>query len=137
MPETASLWRDNERGQSEVIGSILVVAIVIVLAALIGQSIFGLDAVGDGEQPVMPQVNFETDVHDGNLTIGHRSGDRLDMEEVTVTRSGTGVIEQPETEWTSSHEAVIVDLEEGETVRVLWHSSRTESSKVLYEYQHD
>ena len=69
---------ENERAVSPVIGVILMVAITVILAAVIGVMVFGLaDDLGDS--PTQATLSFEN--QSGNLVISHDGGDTLDFEE--------------------------------------------------------
>lgn len=126
----------DERGQSEVIGTILLVAIAIVVAAGVGQFVFGLDIVAFGEQTVGPQASFDVTEGDGEMTIEHQGGDALDMEEITITAGGSDVENHGlDEEWTSGEEVTVEDLDPGETVRIIWRSSETDDSNVIFEHE--
>ena len=84
----AGRGQTSERGQSEVIGTVLMVGIVVIIAALVGALIFGLDIVQDGERAVAPQVSFEATADNGNVTIEHQSGETLQMDEITINGDG-------------------------------------------------
>lgn len=79
----------NERAVSPVIGVILMVAITVILAAVIGVFVLGL---GDAVQQTAPNVNIDTDWNgsgiDTELTITHSGGDTLTASEVYLVGSG-------------------------------------------------
>ncbi|MGB9956132.1 type IV pilin [Haloferax prahovense] len=75
---------------SPVIGVILMVAITVILAAVIGTFVLGLgDQVGD----TAPQASFSFDYQDAsgsnpdNLTVTHDSGTAIDSENIKLTAS--------------------------------------------------
>lgn len=77
----------DSRGQSEVTGTILLVAIAIVMGAVVGGYVFN---VTQTDSTTTPQVTFSYD-YDGSdkLTITHESGDKLDSDNVEfVCKSG-------------------------------------------------
>ncbi len=81
---------DDDRAVSPVIGVILMVAITVILAAVIGTFVLGL---GDQVSQTTPQASFSFDYErnssgDDTLTIAHNGGDTLDANEVNVTVSG-------------------------------------------------
>jgi flagellin-like protein len=141
---------NENRSQSEVIGAILMTAIAVVLAAVISQYVFGINIIQSPEQSVGPQISFDTTVEsDGNLTIRHQSGDRVDTTELNVTGSETGDfgVEWGNTvrdEWTAS-ESITLGADEdsdesptdSETIRIIWESSTTDDSAVLLKYEYD
>jgi flagellin-like protein len=78
---------DDDRAVSPVIGVILMVAITVILAAVIGTFVLGL---GDQVSQTTPSASFQFD-YDRNenindtLTITHNGGDTLSTNEVTIT----------------------------------------------------
>lgn len=134
--------RDGDRGQSETIGVILLVAVVVVLAAGIGQFVFGLNIVQGGEQDIGPRISFETTVEDGDLVIRHSSGETTETDRLTVIGSETGTFDidwadqDIGEEWTSG-EALTITPQDGETVRIVWESSTTDDSTVILTYEFD
>lgn len=128
---------EEHRGQAEVIGTVLMVGIVVIIAATVGTLIFGLDIVQDGERAVAPQVTFEATADNGNVTIEHRSGDTLDMEEITVLVDGEEFDEDlPEDRWTSG-QSVTIEVDPGDTIRIVWNDADGDESDVIYRYTHD
>ncbi|WP_161945922.1 type IV pilin N-terminal domain-containing protein [Halalkaliarchaeum desulfuricum] len=88
-PRTDGTNRSSEstdRAQSEVIGSILVVALVVILVSTVGLA--GLAAIGTFAPPEpAASVGLDGDVdEDGNLTlvVTHEGGDPLDPGEIVV-----------------------------------------------------
>lgn len=78
---------DDDRAVSPVIGVILMVAITVILAAVIGTFVLGL---GDQVQNTTPRASFGFDVTDGgnNVTITHESGDSITGADLNVTATG-------------------------------------------------
>ena len=77
----------EKRAVSPVIGVILMVAITVILAAVIGTFVLGLgDQVGD----TAPNANFDVDVDDEeqNVTFTHTGGDQIDPSTLKFTTSG-------------------------------------------------
>ncbi|WP_259536458.1 type IV pilin N-terminal domain-containing protein [Halalkaliarchaeum sp. AArc-CO] len=77
----------EKRAVSPVIGVILMVAITVILAAVIGTFVLGLgDQVGD----TAPNANFDVDVDDEeqNVTFTHSGGDQIDPSTLKFTTSG-------------------------------------------------
>jgi flagellin-like protein len=139
---------NENRSQSEVIGAILMTAIAVVLAAVISQYVFGINIIQSPEQSVGPQISFDTTVEgtDDDLTIRHQSGDRVDTDELTVVRSEQGDLTinwngpgNPGDEWIASESLTIdsSDLQDGETIRIVWESSTTDDSSVVLKYEYD
>lgn len=77
----------QERAVSPVIGVILMVAITVILAAVIGVFVLGLqDELGE----TAPQATIEfADTGEGELEISHEHGESLDTDELTLVVNGT------------------------------------------------
>ena len=74
------------RAVSPVIGVILMVAITVILAAVIGTFVLGL---GDSVESA-PQASFNFDVEsDGDVAIKHRGGDNLNPDNVEIRAGGS------------------------------------------------
>lgn len=124
--------------QSEVIGTVLMVAITVVVAATIGLFVFGV-----GQQSeVSPQVSFEFDFGETDVTITHDSGDTVPAADDLTTRVSDGTLDGDDwetvgdvdsgTSVTLTHQTGGTDTAwDGETVRVVWTSGDGESSAVL------
>ncbi|KAB1191204.1 MULTISPECIES: type IV pilin [Haloferax] len=128
----------ESRAVSPVIGVILMVAITVILAAVIGTFVLGLgDQVGDNA----PQASFSfdytanaADPANGSVTITHESGDALDATMITiegpVNEDGQtwNVIDGSATQVNAGSELVVTGLGDGETVRVVWTSDNGDSA---------
>ena len=71
-----------KRGVSPVIGVVLMVAVVVILAAVIGAFVLGLG----GNQQSTPQASFSYDAQAGTLTMS--SGDPIDPANLYYTVDG-------------------------------------------------
>jgi len=143
------LFTDDE-AVSPVIGVILMVAITVILAAVIGTFVLGL---GDQVQSTAPQASFTFDFDqsvnpaesseladstddgdDGELTITHDGGDsidqaRLDVKDddgVSITASTAG-FGDPINAGSSAN----VDIDKDDTVRVTWESESGDTTGTL------
>lgn len=78
---------DDSRAVSPVIGVILMVAITVILAAVIGTFVLGL---GDSVESA-PQASFDFshDTDTGDVDIRHRGGDNLDPANVEIRIDGS------------------------------------------------
>ena len=77
---------DGNRAVSPVIGVILMVAITVILAAVIGTFVLGL---GQDVSQTAPQASISMDSADsGNFTIYHEGGDTLDGDSTNFTVNG-------------------------------------------------
>jgi len=87
MNSTTSVTRApvTTRAQSEVIGIVLMTAVVVILAVIVGGSI--LSTVDTQDEPV---TNLEAAVDASNVTISHHGGTAFSTDEVTVQFRATG-----------------------------------------------
>jgi len=145
---------DEERAVSPVIGVILMVAITVILAAVIGTFVLGL---GDQVQDTSPQASFgfdyTADDAGDTLEITHETGDELTASNVEVVISGAdesgvdgtyawtgdtdglegkGPVSAGSTVTVSNGTTDATDLDLSEaTVRVTWTSETGDSSSTL------
>lgn len=83
MMNLKSAFQDSERAVSPVIGVILMVAITVILAAVIGTFVLGLgDSLGDSQPTAQFSVDFDSTAN--NATIEHSGGDQIDSDELEV-----------------------------------------------------
>ena len=139
----------DDNAVSPVIGVILMVAITVILAAVIGTFVLGL---GDQLQSTSPQTSFDFDfeaeatdasivddgssdpqlandddnTNDGTLDITHEGGDSVEDTQLSVTDGSTTIDDGGFNSWSGdvsagSTESITVD--DGDTVRVVWESS--------------
>lgn len=82
-------FQDSERAVSPVIGVILMVAITVILAAVIGTFVLGLgDSLGDAA----PTASIDSEVTgDKEITFTHRGGDRVASENIEIVSSNSNV----------------------------------------------
>jgi flagellin-like protein len=143
------LFTDDD-AVSPVIGVILMVAITVILAAVIGTFVLGL---GDQVQNTSPQASFTFDFDqsvnpaegseladssddgdDGELTVTHDGGDsidqaRLDVKDddgVSITASTAGFSDPIKAGGSGD-----VDIDKDDTVRVTWEGESGESTATL------
>ncbi|PHQ45760.1 hypothetical protein DJ68_11055 [Halorubrum sp. C3] len=85
-------FQDSERAVSPVIGVILMVAITVILAAVIGTFVLGL---GDSIQSTTPTASISTDTIDnsGNdqIEFTHSGGDTIDGDNLRFVSSNSDV----------------------------------------------
>jgi len=138
---------DNERGVSPVIGVILMVAITVILAAVIGAFVLGL---GDQVSETAPTatIDYEFDNADG-VTLSHEGGAELDNSTISININGSVA---PTTGWDGNDDGMISagdtitltlesssasygdvesdDFASGNTVRVIWQGDSGSSSTI-------
>jgi flagellin-like protein len=132
----------NEEAVSPVIGVILMVAITVILAAVIGTFVLGL---GDELDNNAPQASFSFDYDsgassatcgdgtissdEGKLTITHDGGDKISASQMRLV----GMSDGDENFWdcgsvskasdVTAGDSVDVEAANDDTVRVVWESS--------------
>ena len=117
----------EERAVSPVIGVILMVAITVILAAVIGAFVLGIG----GDQNATPQASISLDAdvdNDDNVTIEHNGGETLELDDVQLSAAGV-LNDDPVSDLTggqpslSSGQSIEVTSDEGfeedDTVRLI------------------
>ena len=137
-----ALFTDDE-AVSPVIGVILMVAITVILAAVIGTFVLGL---GDQVQDTAPQASFTFDFGTGDVTITHDGGDSIDattaslnttVDGTEVVDSGTGSYsggtawKQVGTVSAGSSVTATGYTWSGQSVRVVWTAANGDNSATL------
>lgn len=138
----------EEDAVSPVIGVILMVAITVILAAVIGAFVIG---IGE-DQEVQPTAsfNFDFETNDASadsVTVSHSTGDTIsEPDELDITASGDRVDWVPDTDSVSAGAQKTVEVDDaanagtlnigstdwgGETVSVVWTSETGDSSATL------
>ncbi|MFB6301345.1 MAG: type IV pilin [Haloferacaceae archaeon] len=129
----------DDRAVSPVIGVILMVAITVILAAVIGTFVLGL---GQNVQST-PQASFafDFDASDTTVNVTHTGGDTLEKGENTgqvqlVSTAGTSKEWLPGADDNSTIDAGTTFngynySSGGATVRIVWSSTNNESSATL------
>ena len=126
----------DEKAVSPVIGVILMVAITVILAAVIGTFVLGL---GDQVSSTAPQATFDFNFEDPDtLVITHEGGDRLTNTSLSIVVGSNTVYDQGAniTGWLepqvwpteiTAGDSIQLDAKsgthDGSTVRIVWHSS--------------
>ena len=76
-----TLFNSDDRAVSPVIGVILMVAITVILAAVIGTFVLGLgDSLGDSQ----PTAQISADITNESVTFSHDGGDSIASEDLRV-----------------------------------------------------
>ena len=135
---------DDDRAVSPVIGVILMVAITVILAAVIGTFVLGL---GDQVQTTAPNAQIAFDASSDEVTVSHDGGDTIDAEEVKFTVSDPDQFNEvgengeswAEVDGTVSEVRAGVSLtfteqdswEDGASITVTWESPEGGSSSTL------
>ena len=130
------LFEQDEDAVSPVIGVILMVAITVILAAVIGTFVLGL---GENLQQTSPNANFDFDYTAGNddqVTITHTGGDSIDNQKNTlkvVDEDGSPKEFSQNTVSAGDSIQFNYEADSGEKIRVVWVSQTGENSATLAE----
>ena len=140
----------DDSAVSPVIGVILMVAITVILAAVIGTFVLNL---GGSVSQTTPQASFGFDYNDADssndwnendeITVVHETGDSIDVDRLSVVIGGTTV----NPSWSGSDPVSAGDTAtiehaasgsnptwvSGDSVRVTWNSENNENSATLSE----
>ncbi|PSQ66380.1 MAG: type IV pilin [Halobacteriales archaeon SW_9_67_24] len=118
----------NDRAVSPVIGVVLMIAVVVILAAVVGAFATGVF----GGQSDAPQAAFSYD--SGDLTMD--SGENIPSEQLTVTTDGT----EASGSWSGSGDVTAGDTYEftsdpadDATIKVIWTSEDGDNSATLFD----
>jgi FlaG/FlaF family flagellin (archaellin) len=134
----------EEDAVTPVIGIILVVAITVILAAIVGVYALG---VGTDVQNAPPNADFDFDYADSNnngvvdqVTIEHNGGQPIERDNIEVVVGGnTKTASQQFPTRFSSGDSAVYSLDEGndpgETLRIVWTAPNGESSNTIGESQ--
>jgi flagellin-like protein len=125
----------DDSAVSPVIGVILMVAITVILAAVIGTFVLNL---GQGINQSAPQASFGFDYDGDNVTVTHQTGDSIEADQLNTT--GVTWDTGSSGSWTADYETVSAGDSitkkassgfSGETIRVVWESQNGETSATL------
>lgn len=121
---------NDDSAVSPVIGVILMVAITVILAAVIGTFVLGL---GSNVQSV-PSAQFSFDYGGGDVTVTHDGGDSIEASALSVSDDGGG-----STEWSTASVTTVTSGDsldhtlgsDASEVRVIWNPESGDTSQTL------
>ena len=125
----------EDRAVSPVIGVILMVAITVILAAVIGTFVLGL---GDQVSTTAPQAQFSFDYDQSGdtVTITHDGGDTIQSDQLTISNSNASVSDQTFAAGdVSSGSSQTIDGYSGDTIRVVWSSPSDDSTATIGRFE--
>ncbi|WP_313693981.1 type IV pilin N-terminal domain-containing protein [Halorarum halobium] len=143
----------DERAVSPVIGVILMVAITVILAAVIGTFVLGL---GQGLNQTSPQATYEwtqsgSSAGDITVTLQHTGGDTFQDSNVEFSVTASNSPSQTASDWSNTDGEITAGssvtfhsgqtdgnddaFESGDSIDVIWESDDGSSSSVLTEYE--
>ena len=141
-----ALIRDDD-AVSPVIGVILMVAITVILAAVIGTFVLGL--TGTVKKPPQAQFTFDETGTNANIDVTHDGGDPVDAANVEIVDSTDGATycdsqggsntEWPGTEISAGDSCRVDGITSGTdgTLRVTWEADDGSNSGTLATYDYD
>ena len=124
----------EDRGVSPVIGVILMVAITVILAAVIGAFVLGL---GDQASSSAPQASFDYSFGDDTVNITHAGGDNIERSTLNVTGIDDG--QEAVDNWGDGDTVRTGDRldanldEDADNIRIIWNNPSGGSSNTLSE----
>ncbi|WP_135855042.1 type IV pilin [Halorussus salinus] len=141
---------EDDGAVSPVIGVILMVAITVILAAVIGTFVLGL---GDRVSQAQPNAQFSFEYGNNGsadfTNITHDGGEGVESSQLSVQIGGNTMWTDGETKnvstdtWSGSkitagatveiHDEEDGDIEDGETVKVIWTASGSDKTAVIGE----
>ena len=80
--QNVSLFLD-ERGVSDVVGNILMVAITVIMAAIIAGAIFGMEPPAD-----VPHMSYTIEINGANSDLTHMGGEQVKVSDLKFMASG-------------------------------------------------
>ena len=122
----------SERAVAPVVGVALVIAITVILAAVVGTSLFG---IGLGSATA-PQVTVTFDVVDDEIVLTHESGEPLRADEIVILDQHGTVIGGLQDDMTAGDRAVVVeDTTDVELIRLVWQEPGGDTETILETYK--
>jgi len=137
MMNIKNLFTDDD-AVSPVIGVILMVAITVILAAVIGAFVLDLG----GSQEKTPQSSWDADWNKSstgtaNVTLTQESGDSIKLARLSIV-GNTSVgsdWQQNDGDQTQAGTYVETEVASGESVRIVWSSESGDTSSTIAEYE--
>lgn len=127
----------DHRAVSPVVATILLVAIVVILAAVATAAINDA-GLGNGKEPA-PQVAFEPDYDADNekLRLTHQAGEKLETEQIEIRGVGSDSVTEPTLSGRleNGDSFVIEDVQDDERIIIVWTSTHDHRDKhIIYRW---
>jgi len=120
----------EDRAVSPVIGVILMVAITVILAAVIGAFVLGL---GDQASSTTPQASFDFEFNESAANVTHGGGENIPNSQLNLSSDGSSSDVQWDDDPVSAGDTANISATSGDTVRVIWQDPSGGSSNTLAE----
>ncbi|WP_129114557.1 type IV pilin [Halegenticoccus tardaugens] len=125
----------EERAVSPVIGVILMVAITVILAAVIGTFVLGL---GDSVGNQTPQVSLSFEQDGSDLTVTHEGGGDIDIGDLRIAGEADGDLPSDTTIQTGdSFTVTLTSGAEGEEIRIVYDDGDASGTLGTFELTED
>ncbi|MFC6961461.1 type IV pilin [Halocatena marina] len=124
---------EENRAVSPVIGVILMVAITVILAAVIGAFVLGIG----GQQPDPPQTRLDYDFDSEGVVISHSSGDAITRANIDVVVGGSalgeGALESggSDEKYTAGEVIYSGGVDSGDEIRIIWRNPSGDTTTTL------
>jgi len=123
----------DDSAVSPVIGVILMVAITVILAAVIGTFVLNL---GQSVQQTAPQASFDYNYNTSSNTVNitHQAGDSLNNDTISVSGSGVdsiSLVPPGDGSYVAGDEVANGTYNTDGTIRVVWTSPNGDNSATL------
>ena len=132
----------DDSAVSPVIGVILMVAITVILAAVIGSFVLNL---GNSVQQTSPQATIEWDYNQSGTLVNatHNTGEALDNSTLSISETNTTSAGHTislagggaDNTYTAGEEIANGTYDPGETLRIVWNAPDGGNSAILSESQ--
>lgn len=132
---------NRNRAISPVIGVILMVAITVILAAVIGSFVLGF---GDQIQETSPNTQFSFDNTGDTLIVTHEGGDPIPADQLRFVSSNTdddwhdqnwSELSEGEDDTITAGNSVNEEFDDGETLRLVWEAEDGSSSATVATFE--
>ena len=118
----------NDDAVSPVIGVVLMVAITVILAAVIGSFVVGLGS----EASATPQASFEFDYSSGDVTVTHDGGDTIKNASLDVVVAGTSKgTPAASGDVTAGDDLITTTVSSDDEVKVIYENPNSDKTAVL------
>lgn len=138
MDKKYNIRNIDNRGVSPVIGVILMVAITVILAAVIGAFVLGF-AGNLSDTPPTAQFSYDYDDGEGEIEITHEGGEFINTNQLEITRNGNPTDNQFSDTYDTieTGDSLVLDesgIATGDEIRIIWEASSGDRSQTLSEF---
>ena len=114
----------DEQAVTPVIGIILMVAVTVVLAAVVGTFVLGVGGQTVAAEAPQASFSFAYDEASSELTVTHEGGSAIDASELSAKSGDTiGALSFADSEVNAGDSGTVTGVDPGETVRIVWQTS--------------